>query len=243
MPKKYPEDPKEQYEFLVEQAERYISNHRTAPRSLKQWRTRALEWLKTHAPNSGLAEALLVVPVYNCQRGLSVLLRSRSIVPFLRDNSPVMPPTPKSTKKVFIVHGHNEALKNAVARLLAQLRLEPIILHEQPNRGRTIIEKFFGHSDVAFAIVLLTGDDRGGLASDTPDSYKPRARQNVILELGFFLGRIGRERTAVIYDNEVEIPSDYSGVLFVPYDDQGVWRLQIAKELKAAGLKIDLNQL
>ncbi len=79
-----------------------------------------------------------------------------------------------------------------MAHLISRIGLEPIILHEQPNRGRTIIEKFFDHSDVGFTVVLLSPDDKSGLASESPDKYKFRARQNVIMELGFFLGRLGR---------------------------------------------------
>ena len=118
-----------------------------------------------------------------------------------------------------------------------------MILHEQPNRGRTIIEKFLDYADVAYALVLLTADDRGGSVSEPLDTHKLRARQNVILELGFFVGRLGRERVAAIYESGVEIPSDYSGVLFIPFDSGGIWQYQAAKEMKAAGLKVDLNSI
>jgi len=162
----------------------------------------------------------------------------------LKDSpSALLPPKPKNTKKVFIVHGHDAAKKNEVAHLLARLGLEPVILHEQANRGRTIIEKFLDHSDVGFAVVLLTPDDRGGVAGDPPEKFRPRARQNVVMELGFFIGRLGRERVAAIYDHEVEMPSDYSGVLFIKYDDEGVWQYALAKEIRVAGLEIDLNKL
>ena len=148
-----------------------------------------------------------------------------------------------SSNRVFIVHGHNDTLKESVARFLGQLKLDPIILHEQPNKGRTIIEKFIDYSDVGFAIVLLTADDRGGKASDSPEGYSLRARQNVILELGFFLGRIGRERVCALYEEGVEIPSDYEGVLFIPFDKSGAWRLLLGRELRAAGIDVDLNNI
>ena len=90
------------------------------------------------------------------------------------------------SKKVFIVHGHDEAAKESVARFLEKLKLEPIILHEQPNSGRTLIEKFEVYADVGFAVVLLTPDDVGSPASEArAGSMKHRARQNVILELGY----------------------------------------------------------
>jgi predicted nucleotide-binding protein len=122
------------------------------------------------------------------------------------------------SNRVFIVHGHNVAFRESVARFVDQLGLNAVILHEQPNKGRTIIEKFVDYSDVGFAVVILTADDRGGRATDNPETHLTRARQNVILELGFFLGRLGRERVCALYEEGVEIPSDYDGVLFVPLD-------------------------
>jgi predicted nucleotide-binding protein len=98
-------------------------------------------------------------------------------------------------------------MKESVARFLEKLDLRPIILHEQPNKGRTVIEKFEAHSDVGFAVVLLTPDDVGGLAS-SPDKLSRRARQNVILELGYFIGKLGRAKVCALYKEGVEIPSD-----------------------------------
>lgn len=152
-------------------------------------------------------------------------------------------PKHKNTKKVFIVHGRDDALKNSVARFLKRLGLEPVILHQQPNKGRTIIEKFLDHSDVGFAVVLLTPDDRGGVADAAPETFRPRARQNVILELGFFLGSLGRDHVAAIYDSDVEMPSDYSGVLFLPYDNAGEWQFPLLTEIQAAGIAIDVNRI
>jgi len=150
-----------------------------------------------------------------------------------------------STKKVFVVHGHDEAMKDAVARTLAKLDLEPIILHEQPNKGRTIIEKFTDYSDVGFAVILLSPDDMGYTKRDDPEEAKPRARQNVILELGYFIGTLGRDRVLPLYKEETnfEIPSDYSGVVFTPFDDKGNWRLDLVRELHACGFTVDANRL
>ena len=141
-------------------------------------------------------------------------------------------------KKVFIVHGHNEGVRESVARFLEKLNLAPIVLHEQPNRGRTIIEKFFDYAEVTFAVVLLTADDYGGTQELKKRKPRPRARQNVILELGFFLGKLGRERVCALYEEGVEIPSDYQGVLFVPLDSQQAWQMRLAIEMKEAGLDI-----
>jgi predicted nucleotide-binding protein len=141
--------------------------------------------------------------------------------------------------RVFVVHGHDDAALQAVARAIEQLGLEPVVLREQPGCGRTIIEKFEDCADkVGFAVVLMTPDDIAGPAA-TPSSAT-RARQNVIFELGYFAGKLGRGRTCVLRKGDVEIPSDLYGVLYVELDDRGGWKLELAKELRAAGLKINM---
>jgi predicted nucleotide-binding protein len=147
---------------------------------------------------------------------------------------------PVSGRKVFLVHGHDESAREGTARFLEKLHLDPIILHEQANEGQTIIEKVEKHGGVAFAVVLLTPDDVGAVRGKE-DSLNPRARQNVILELGYFLGRLGRKHVAALLKGDVEKPSDYDGVLYIMMDAAGAWKLQLAKELKAAGLNVDLN--
>lgn len=152
-------------------------------------------------------------------------------------------PTPMSApvgRKVFVVHGRDEAAKETVARFLEKLKLEAIILHEQANRGQTVIEKLETNSDVRFAVVLLTPDDIGGLAGTEPDKLKPRARQNVVLEFGYFIGKLGRNHVCALYKAGVELPSDVDGLLYVSMDDRG-WRMDLAREIDAAGIEVDLN--
>lgn len=144
--------------------------------------------------------------------------------------------------EIFIVHGHDGEAKESAARLVEKLGLHAIILHEQPNAGRTIIEKFEDHSNVGFAVVLLTPDDIG-CPQDKQSETKPRARQNVILELGYFMGKLGRGRVCALYKEGVEIPSDYRGVLYIPMDSAGAWRMALAKEIKNAGIDVNLNKL
>ena len=146
------------------------------------------------------------------------------------------------SNRVSIIHGHDVAALEAVARCLENLGLEPIILHEQANRGRAIIEKFEDYADVAFAVVLLTADDLGK-RKDEESGHKPRARQNVILELGFFLGKLGRERVCPFVKGDVETPSDHDGVLYTKLDDAGAWRMKLVQELKAVGFDVDANRL
>lgn len=154
---------------------------------------------------------------------------------------PAVVQRPTDQGKVFIVHGHDEASREMVARFLTSIGLEPVILHEQANRGMTIPEKLVAYGDVAFAVVLLTPDDVGR-AKDEPNE-KPRARQNVILELGYFIGRLSRERVCALLKGEVEVPSDYLNVAFTRFDDGGGWRQELARELQAAGYEIDWNEV
>jgi predicted nucleotide-binding protein len=146
------------------------------------------------------------------------------------------------TKRVFLVHGRDNELKEATARFLGNLGLEPVILHEQANKGQTIIEKFEANSDVAFAVVLITPDDVGALAGEE-DKLKKRARQNVLFELGFFIGKLGRKRVIALLKDEIEIPSDFDAVVYTKVDGNDDWKFKLAKELKAGGLDIDLNKI
>lgn len=147
-----------------------------------------------------------------------------------------------ANRKVFIVHGHDVGVREAVARFLERAEFIPIVLHEQANQGRTIIEKFESNADVGFAVVLLTPDDLGAPAKDR-DEWSYRARQNVILELGFFIGRLGRDRVCALRVGDLELPTDILGVVWTPFDQQGAWQVALAKELEAADYKIDWNKI
>jgi predicted nucleotide-binding protein len=145
---------------------------------------------------------------------------------------------------VFLVHGHNHAVLHDAARKLEQLGASVVILHEQANRGQTVIEKLEANSTVGFAVVFLTADDEGGVrtAKTKTKALQPRARQNVILELGYFLARLGRERVVAIHESGVELPSDYLGVLYIEIDKAGAWKHELVRELRAAGCPLDLNR-
>ena len=147
---------------------------------------------------------------------------------------------PKHSDKVFIVHGHDGEAREMVARFISMIGLNPIILHEQANRGRTVIEKVEANSDVGFAVVLLTPDDVGNAKGGTPE---PRARQNVLLELGYFLAKLGRDRVCSLKRGTVEIPSDFAGVVWEPMDAGNGWKQSLARELQAADYIIDWNKV
>ena len=144
------------------------------------------------------------------------------------------------TNKVFIVHGHNEAVKEKVARFIEHLKLEAIILHEQADRGQTIIEKFESNSyNVNFAIVLLTADDEGKAKAET--DYKERARQNVIFEMGYFVGLLSRSHVFMLLEDGVEKPSDLDGIVYTSLKED--WKNKLFKELKECGYKVNPNDL
>ena len=146
-----------------------------------------------------------------------------------------------TSRRVFVVHGRDEGAKESVARFLQKVGLEPVILSELPAKGQTIIEKFKSNSDVGFSVALLTPDDAGAL--DGEAELIPRARQNVVFELGFFIGKLGRERVCALTKGEPEIPSDYAGVEYIPLDDHGAWQMKLFRELRAAGFDIDADRL
>lgn len=152
-------------------------------------------------------------------------------------------PTARSAEAcIFLVHGRDNGVKAQVARFLERLGFPPVILHEQPNEGLTIIEKFEKHAARSnFAVILLTADDLGMAKSNEKPS--PRARQNVILELGYFMGKLSRKNVCAVYQEGVELPSDYDGVLYVPLDSGDSWQLKLAREIKTAGINVDLNKI
>jgi predicted nucleotide-binding protein len=145
------------------------------------------------------------------------------------------------SNRVFVVHGRDLGAKETVARCLTKLGLDPVILHEQPNTGRTIVEKFESFSDVGFSVILLTADDFGRLKAE--EILQPRARQNVIFEFGYFVGKIGRGRVCALMEAGVEKPSDLDGVVYVRLGLDDAWTMQLVKELKAAGYDVDANKV
>jgi len=150
------------------------------------------------------------------------------------------------TENVFIVHGHEIEMKEAVARLIEKQGLKARILHEQPDESLTIIEKLEKYiSTCSFAIVLLTPDDWGGINKCQFDSLRPRARQNIILELGWVIGALGRGNVCVLYREtpNFELPSDIHGILYKRYDIEGNWKYKLLSEMKAAGFNIDSNRV
>ena len=149
--------------------------------------------------------------------------------------------TTAKSNKVFVIHGKDKNIRNEVTNLLMQVELEPIILDEQPSQGLTIIEKLEQRTDVGFAVALLTPDDLGSESGEEMQMF--RARQNVIFELGFFTGKLGRKHVCVLAKGEIDIPSNYSGVVYIPMDESDNWKYKFAKELRSMGFDIDPTKI
>lgn len=156
------------------------------------------------------------------------------------------------SQEIFIVHGHNEEMKQTVARVVSQLGLNPIILHEQPNGGKTIIEKFERNAEgINFAIILLSADDMAASVRDLNDvkdeelrkHLEKRARQNVVFEMGYFAGKLGRANVFFLLQEGVTKPGDLDGIVYTPYDSVRAWRFELVKELKNAGYKVCADQV
>ncbi len=155
------------------------------------------------------------------------------------------PLSPTLVQEVFLIHGHDEAANQTVSRFVEKLGFNLTRLSEQPNLGRTLIEKLEDYANVPYAIALLTPDDVATPIekAETREQWKPRARQNAIFELGIFVGRLGRGKVCILYKPGVDIPSDYRGVAYHEMDPGGGWKLDLAKEMRAAGLSIDFSKI
>lgn len=157
-------------------------------------------------------------------------------------NKPVNTSIQMGTKNIFIVHGHDKAIRPEVELLITKLGFNPIVLFKEPNMGDTIIEKIEREADKAcYAIVLYTACDLGRAKEDKDD--KPRARQNVVFEHGYMCAKLGRRNVAALAENGVEQPGDLSGVLYIPLDNAGAWKTELARNMKAAGLPVDMNKI
>lgn len=146
-------------------------------------------------------------------------------------------------QKVFIVHGHDNAAKQEAARTIQTLGFDPIILHEQPDGGKTIIEKIEAYTNVVFAVVLYTECDKGRAKDEPVEQEQFRARQNVVFEHGYLIGKLNRIKVCALVKGSVETPGDITGVVYTKMDDNGAWKFQLVKNMNAAGLTVDANKL
>lgn len=180
--------------------------------------------------------------VKKCKEGLiaTKLIFNTYLTEMQAEEQPAIAVAQKNSdfNKIFIVHGHDSGLKHEVARLVEKQGLIAVILSEQANTGNTIIEKFEEYSDVSGAICLFTADDLGHAKAAPGEQL--RARQNVVLETGYFMGKLGRNCTVILADEGIEMPSDLSGIV---YTNTTNWQVDLLKELKAMGYTVDFNKL
>lgn len=149
------------------------------------------------------------------------------------------PSASRSPNRVFVVHGRNEAARASVVDHLRRLDLEPIVLHDQPNMGRHLLTKFIEEAEVVtFAVVIMTDDDVGGASGA---SLSPRARQNVILELGYFIAHLGQARVCALVTPGLETPSDFDGIVYIRMDADDRWRRELTRELQASEMPITVD--
>ena len=239
-------------EFVDEIDGLYMENGHTSPR-FKAWRSKVLRFLEAKYGEASRYvkdierldfQSMSFDPsqnkiaykqdLYTAKEILSTYLDEISET----DSIDATPTQSISFSKIFIVHGHDGELKESIARIIERQDIEAIILSEQANRGRTIIEKIEDNSDVSSAICLFTADDIGKEKTETEE--KLRARQNVVFETGYFIGKLGRGNIVILADNDVEIPSDLFGVV---YTNTSNWKVELLKELAAIGYVIDFSKL
>ncbi len=144
-------------------------------------------------------------------------------------------------RQIFVIHGRDHPALRETTGFLGKLQQEVVVLPEKPGQGKTIVDKFEECANVGFAVVLLTADDKSGVKSSAREGSHSRAHKNVIFGLGYFVGKLGKNRVCALFEPGVEIPSDCADVLYIEMDKKGAWHLQLAKELKAAGLPVDMN--
>lgn len=259
------------FKKLVDNIDVLISKHVTSEDSdFRQWQTRTERFLSKYYGkdseelNSFLEtsfspimyfggqskEETYIIEANSCKMGLESTKDTFTV--YLEEiKESISSCTPNSSeesskrenRKIFIVHGHDEAAKIEIARFLEHLDFEPIILHEQADKGLTIIEKIESYSNVGFAVVLYTECDLGRAKEDDESKQHYRARQNVVFEHGFLIGKLKRENVCALVKGNVETPGDISGVVYTLFDSAGGWKLKLLKNMQAAGYEIDTSKL
>jgi len=149
--------------------------------------------------------------------------------------------TKSKERKVLIIHGRDEEKRTMIAGFLKKMDLEPFLPDDAADQGMSLLEKYKQYEDAVFAITLLTADDMG-YPQGEPEEPKPRPRQNVIFELGFLMGRLEPNLVCALYEEGLDLPSEFKGSVLIPYDAGGVWKLLVARALKVANVDVDLNK-
>jgi predicted nucleotide-binding protein len=171
----------------------------------------------------------------------------RAILGDQMDFAPVARGATAAPDKVFVVYGHDKPARHQLEAMLRRWRLDPLILDQLPSEGQTIIEKLESiTANANFGVVLATPDDEG-YRTGHDDEKAFRARQNVVLELGMLLAKLGRKRVAILQKQQenMERPSDIQGLIYIPFKDdlQKDAGVLLAKEMVTQGYRIDIPRL
>lgn len=229
------------------------------------WKTRSYNFVRQLTADNSTTAKMVDVAVkirtegyysQNFERAKSTILKALRLTldatkedafnELRRSGSHSTSPSLSKSNKIFVVHGHDHALKTEVETFLYDIGLDPVVLHRKPDEGATVIEKFEKHSDVGYALILLTPDEVA-YAIDEEDKEdekrekEKRARPNVIFEFGYFVGKLGRKRVCCLYKGDVTLPSDLSGLVYKKLDGPlKSQKFSLIKELKAAGYQIKI---
>ncbi|MFH1560587.1 MAG: nucleotide-binding protein [Chloroflexota bacterium] len=165
-------------------------------------------------------------------------------VPKQDEPSPSPPLPPARSRKVFVVHGHNSQVLDKVSNFLLKAKYEPIILKDESFASQFLLNELVKNTrNLAFAIVIMTADDEGRLKGEPKSELKDRARQNVIFEFGYLLRVLPRNKVYVLREHGLDMPSDFDGVFYIPYDEPGAWQMPLVKAVKAAGIPLNTKFL
>jgi predicted nucleotide-binding protein len=187
-----------------------------------------------------------IVNVYDNGR-VNIQGKNKDVIAPLFEDAGTKPPVqPMPRRNVFVVYGQDPVAREQLEAMLRRWQLEPLILDQLPSEGQTLIEKLERvRGNAAFSVVLATPDDEGHRAG-RPDEKAHRARQNVVLELGMMFAVLGRRRVAILLKDpgNMERPSDIQGLIYIPFKDHvSETAVQLAKEMNAYGIRIDLDRL
>jgi predicted nucleotide-binding protein len=231
-------DPQPGIHHLLDEGKRLQRDaHLTCtPASERRLRAQSAQWCARVLAATGLDVSVGPEREQAPDFGLGTALR------MLQTNTGLLHPVNGRDDRVFVVHGQDSGRRETVARLLETLGLEVVILDERPMRGRALLEKFEQEvADIGYAVVIARPEDRGAGPGQALPNEPNRPRQNVILEIGYFMGLIGRQRVTVLHEAPLELPSDLDGFGYIAMEDE--WRYRLARELAAAKMKVDTTRL
>ncbi len=158
---------------------------------------------------------------------------------------PVISASASTPRRIIVVSGTDEVMKQALTKALTKLWLAPVVMQEEPSQGRKIVEHFQDYADVGFAVVLLSPDDYTYPKAEAATKRKLSPQQDVIFLLGFLLGKLGKSKVLVFYKESADfaVPLDFEGVKFTAFDDRDSWKLALIRELTNCVYSVDADRI